>query len=247
MKANQHLSVLGGSLAQIQRRALSIQRGLLILVSLLALAGLLTTAALGAPLQDPQSGEQANARIWTLERADAPQNFSNMGDRSLRLDSITTRLLWGRPPYARSMWDQLECHHSGRRLLRRPCTPALGKGNPRISCDTLKGPQYLVMMGPMAGPGLVSIVERPPALQRPASLINAQHGLPRRLADRPQLRLWRRWASGLRPQAPDAIQGVGRYTSIALAAPVGPRQLLRRGQPGLPVRSRYQRRLEVGP
>src|SRR5688500_16075580 len=64
-----------------------LSRALLTLATLLVLSGLVTTAALGAPARNPEVVDEANRHTWTFERVDAPQAFSNLTNRSLRLDS----------------------------------------------------------------------------------------------------------------------------------------------------------------
>ncbi len=75
------------------RLKVTITRSILTLTTLLMLAGLLATSALGAPL----SGENpAPSRVvytpndvwmWSLERVDAPRLFFNMTDHTIRADS----------------------------------------------------------------------------------------------------------------------------------------------------------------
>jgi hypothetical protein len=59
----------------------------LILVLSLALSLPLSGAALGAPPRETNEVEGGVQRIWALERVDAPQAYSNLTQRSLRVDS----------------------------------------------------------------------------------------------------------------------------------------------------------------
>jgi hypothetical protein len=63
------------------------RRMALFLVLSLVLSLPLSGAALGAPPRDADEVEGGVQRIWALERVDAPQAYSNLTQRSLRVDS----------------------------------------------------------------------------------------------------------------------------------------------------------------
>ena len=70
-----------------------VTRSIFTLTSMLMLAGLLATSALGAPLpgENPAPNQVVYAPndvwMWSLQRVDAPRLFFNMTNRSIRADS----------------------------------------------------------------------------------------------------------------------------------------------------------------